>query len=64
MSAFKQVSIRLPPNWWERVVKIQASLSRPGMPAKQAEAVRYIFAKGLEATESVRGLNRQRDGRK
>lgn len=58
MSAYKQISIRLPPTWYERVARIQSSLSRPGMPARRAEVLRYIFAKGLEATEGVRGLSK------
>jgi hypothetical protein len=52
MSRQFQITIRVPADWVERLDKIADNISRPGLPASRADAVRFLVAQSLEKAEA------------
>ncbi len=57
------ISFRVTESMLQRIDRLGESLSRPGIPAKRCMVLRYALVKGLDAAESLRGLNKTRRGR-
>jgi hypothetical protein len=54
------LNVRITQGMLERVDRLTEFLSRPGNPSTRSYALRYVIVKGLDAAESIRGLNRKR----
>lgn len=52
------LTVRVTESMFGRIERLAESLSRPGSPATRSMALRYVLVKGLDAAESLRGLNR------
>ncbi len=59
MDELIQMTLRVPREWVARLDRIAESLSRPGSRATRSIAIRYVFVKGLEASEAIRGIKKR-----
>lgn len=54
------LTVRVTESMFARIERLAECLSRPGIPSSRSMALRYVITKGLDAAESIRGLNRKR----